>query len=786
MARPVPKAASGDAESLFRAIVEGAHAPIVVLADDGTILEANPAAERYLGFSREELVGNSHRTFMPERFRSQLAPLFTADGSGDPAAVFGTNGVFEGYVRTRDGSEILTEFSCEKIPLDGSFAYVFIDRDIRERRASERALQNAHDELETRVAERTAELGESEARLRAVLDSAPSTIFLKDTDGRYLLVNRKFEERLKIDAEDILGRRSEDLDRLPADLIKAYLAQEREVLESGRTITREQEWQLANGQSGVNLTTKFPIFNADREIVALGTINLDITDQKRAFEMARENAHRLRMIADSLPAIVVHIGADLCFTFVNRFYCEWHGMVPDEVLGRHVEDVIGTESFEIIRPNMETALDGQPVTFEADLVYKGVGRKFVRIHYIPDVGEDGRVSGFYSLALDISEQKAAEAALRASEARLSRILTIAPDAIISIDHNQTIHMFNQGAEAVFGFTAEEALGQSLDILIPPRSHEIHARHIANFISDDEDSRLMTQRSEIVGRRKDGSEFPAEASISKLYLGSEIVLTVMLHDITERKQAEAELLAAKETAEYADRAKSDFLANMSHELRTPLNAIIGFTELMHQQTFGPIGDPRYQQYSSDILESGDHLLSLINDILDLSKIEAGQVELNEAKVDIAELGHDCLRSIEIQVEEAGLFVDLGGTAGLPQLWADERMLRQMLLNLLSNAVKFTKRDGRITVSGKHRANGTMAISVADNGVGIAAADVPKALANFGQVENVLDRYHEGTGLGLPLVASMAELHGGGMQIESEPGVGTTVTIWIPKERVLAAV
>jgi PAS domain S-box-containing protein len=391
-----------------------------------------------------------------------------------------------------------------------------------------------------------------------------------------------------------------------------------------------------------------------------------------------------------------------------------------------------------------------------------------------------------ALALDISEQKAAEAALRANEARLSRILTIAPDAIISIDHNQTIHMFNQGAEAVFGFTAEEALGQSLNILVPPQWHDSHARHITKFISTNEDSRLMTQRGEIVGRRKDGSEFPAEASISKLNLGSEIVLTVMLHDITERKQVEAELLTAKETAEYADRAKSDFLANMSHELRTPLNAIIGFAELMHQQTFGPIGDPRYQQYSSDILESGDHLLSLINDILDLSKIEAGQVELNEAKVDITELGHDCLRSIEIQVEEAGLFVDLGGTAGLPLLWADERMLRQMLLNLLSNAVKFTKRGGRITVSGKHRADGTMALSVADTGVGIAAADLPKALATFGQVENVLDRYHEGTGLGLPLVGSMAELHGGGMQIESEPGVGTTVTIWIPKERVLAII
>ena len=142
MRRPADKSAAGNEEALFRAIVEGAHDTIIVIGGDGTILEANPAAERYLGFSREELVGNSHRTFMPERFRSQLAPLFTADGSGDPAAVFGTNGVFEGYVRTRDGSEILTEFSCEKIPLDGSFAYVFIDRDIRERRASERKSQS--------------------------------------------------------------------------------------------------------------------------------------------------------------------------------------------------------------------------------------------------------------------------------------------------------------------------------------------------------------------------------------------------------------------------------------------------------------------------------------------------------------------------------------------------------------------------------------------------------------------------------------------------------------------
>ncbi len=783
MGRSAKNRAAGDQGALFRAIVEGAHDTIIAIDADGIIVAANPAAKRYLGYAPEELIGRSYLLVVPERFHQQLAPLCSGGGLADPADIFGGHGVVEGYVRHKDGTEILTEFSCQKISLEGRSAYVFVDRDIRERRASERALQNAHDELEARVAERTAELQESEARFRAVFESAPSAIYLKDTEGHYLLVNRHFEERVGLKAKDILGKRAEDLSRYAAELVETYLAQEREVLESGQTIVREQPWVQLSGPSGVNLVTKFPVYDAEQNIFALGTISHDITALKQAAELARANERRLRMVADSLPAIVVHIDAELRFTFVNRFYCEWHGMTPDEVLGRHIKDVIGEQSFAIIRPKMDDALAGQPVSFEADLVYKKVGRKFVRIDYVPDVREDGRIAGFYSLALDISDQKAAEAALRASEAKLSRILAIAPDAIISIDPNQTIRMFNQGAEAVFGFSAEEALGQPLGILLPTRSHEAHAHHITGFISAHEDSRLMTQRGEIMGRRKDGSEFPAEASISKLHLGSETVLTVMLHDITERKNVEAELLTAKETAEFADRAKSDFLANMSHELRTPLNAIIGFAELMRQQTFGPIGDSRYHQYSTDILESGDHLLSLINDILDLSKIEAGQMELNEAKVDLAEIGHECLRGIEIQLEEAGLSIDLGGTAGLPLLWADGRMLRQMLLNLLSNAVKFTKRGGRITLSGKLAADGTLALSVSDTGIGISAADLPSALANFGQIENVLDRYHEGTGLGLPLVASMAELHGGSLQVESEPGVGTTVTIWFPKERLL---
>ena len=395
--------------------------------------------------------------------------------------------------------------------------------------------------------------------------------------------------------------------------------------------------------------------------------------------------------------------------------------------------------------------------------------------------------GTVLLGTDVTERIQAEEELRDGERRFRVLMEHAPEAVMLFDaETGRLVDVNENACRMYGHTREKLLTMGPVDISPPfqpdgRPSEEAAGNLIQSALEGGTPVFEWTHCDAFGK-----SIPCEVRLVAFRHAGRQLVRGSVSDISARKRAEAELLAAKEQAEYADRAKSEFLANMSHELRTPLNAIIGFTELMHQQTFGPIGDPRYQQYSSDILESGDHLLSLINDILDLSKIEAGQVELNEAKVDIAELGHDCLRSIEIQVEEAGLFVDLGGTAGLPQLWADERMLRQMLLNLLSNAVKFTKRDGRITVSGKHRANGTMAISVADNGVGIAAADVPKALANFGQVENVLDRYHEGTGLGLPLVASMAELHGGGMQIESEPGVGTTVTIWIPKERVLAAV
>ena len=267
-------------------------------------------------------------------------------------------------------------------------------------------------------------------------------------------------------------------------------------------------------------------------------------------------------------------------------------------------------------------------------------------------------------------------------------------------------------------------------------------------------------------------------------------------IVERHQAEAALRAAQQEAERAaeiahaamvdaqsaNRAKTEFLANMSHELRSPLNAVIGFSQVMMDGLFGSLGSPRYEAYIRDIYASGNHLLSVINDILDLAKIEAGKIELDEQPIDVDEVAQFCFSVIRSRSEARNIGLSLEVPADAPRLVADEQKLKQMLINLLSNAVKFTLEGGQVTLNVETDPEGSFLFNVSDTGIGMGEDDLDRVVEPFTQVDSGLNRRYEGTGLGLPITKSFMELHGGTLKLRSELGVGTTATLVFPAARV----
>ena len=287
------------------------------------------------------------------------------------------------------------------------------------------------------------------------------------------------------------------------------------------------------------------------------------------------------------------------------------------------------------------------------------------------------------------------------------------------------------------------------------------------------------------RRFEGSLSLADRERDEAYAQSETRVEERTRDLSRevarRERTEADLRAARDQAEFANRSKSEFLANMSHELRTPLNAIIGFAQIIRDEMFGALGSAKYRDYAADINDSGQHLLDLINDILDLSKIESGKAELYEDDFDVTPLLRSALNMVRERAISGDVTLETEIPDGLHALHADERKLKQILVNLLSNAVKFTKPGGVVTLRTWCNVRSGYLFQVEDTGIGMAQEDIPRALAQFGQIDSALNRQYEGTGLGLPLSKTLTELHGGTLDLQSEPGVGTIVTLRLPAAR-----
>ncbi len=370
--------------------------------------------------------------------------------------------------------------------------------------------------------------------------------------------------------------------------------------------------------------------------------------------------------------------------------------------------------------------------------------------------------------------------LRQSEARFRSIFDGSSDAIFLIDvaRGRLIDA-NEEACRMLGYTREEMRALKIDAIHPNEVEEL-GRFAAEVAAKGR-GRIDT----LSCRAKNGREIPVELSASIITLGGRPVMLAIGRDATERRRVERALTSAKEAAEAANRAKTEFLANMSHELRTPLNAIIGFSEVMQNELFGPLGAPRYHAYATDIVNSGRHLLDIINDILDVSKAEAGQIELVEEEVDLREIVAASLRLVARRAEEGRVTLRERLAEGLPRIRADRRKMKQIIVNLLSNAVKFTPPGGHVTLEAGAAPSGAPYIAVIDTGIGIAAEDLDRVLSPFGQVESAFHRNYEGTGLGLPLTKSLVELHRGRLILDSAPGLGTRVTVHLPIERLASA-
>ncbi|MBI1889905.1 MAG: response regulator [Burkholderiales bacterium] len=364
--------------------------------------------------------------------------------------------------------------------------------------------------------------------------------------------------------------------------------------------------------------------------------------------------------------------------------------------------------------------------------------------------------------------------------QLKGILDVADDAIICIDATQKIIFFNQGAERIFGWSAEEIRGQEINVLLPDRYRKDHPSRIENFKKSKTAAKRMAERQVIYAIRKDGSEFPAEASISKLQGKTEWIYAAILRDVSSRQAYERELEAAKEKAEAAVQAKSMFLANMSHEIRTPLNAVIGMTSLMLSTQI----NEEQRDYTETIRASSEALLAIINDLLDYSKIEIGKLEIEHHPFDLRRCVEEAMDLLASTASEKGIDLAYMIEEGVPAtILADAARLRQILVNLLSNAIKFTHYgEVVVLISAQQRTSGAYEIrfSVKDTGIGIPQDRLQDIFESFTQVDASTTRKYGGTGLGLAISKRLTEIMGGAMSVESEVGKGSTFTFTLIAE------
>ncbi|MFO0996404.1 MAG: PAS-domain containing protein, partial [Alphaproteobacteria bacterium] len=634
------------------------------------------------------------------------------------------------------------------------------------------------DVTEDRRAEETRHV--LEERQRAVADHAPILMWLTDASGRATYYNAAWLAFRGVTLEEELG--DSWMDGIHSDDRELIEGIFHAAIEHQHAFSCEYRLQRSDGEYRWIRSSAVPRYDLSGAFAGLTGSSWDITDIKEQQTTLEARTEQLEMVVESMPHGVCMFDADLRIIAYNHRYIELMDY-PGElvVIGTHLEatlrhrvargDYGPGDADAIIARRM--AQFGDDVLESTDYLTIGgrhIERQFI---YVPGQGLALSVN-------DVTERVEAEAARRMAEERVRVMAENAPVMTWMTDDAGAMIYGNKRCLEFVGLSLQKFQDGDWHPLIHAedraKQDEAYAAALAGREAFSCEHRL---------RRADGEDrwiystaMPRLESDGSFvgYLGSWI-------DITDRKVAEDVLRSAKEAAEGANRTKSEFLANMSHELRTPLNAILGFAEIMRDQLFGPLGNPSYREYAGDIHESGSHLLNLINDILDVSKAEAGKIELVEEIVDVRDVVDSSLRLVKTRAEAGRVALETRLASDASTIFADERLMKQILLNLLTNAIKFTPAGGRVTIESGIQDSGEFVLRVTDTGIGIASEDIPKVMLPFGQVDSTLSRKHQGTGLGLPLTKSLVEIHGGHFGIASTKGEGTRITVLLPATRVL---
>ncbi len=606
---------------------------------------------------------------------------------------------------------------------------------------------------------------------RAIVEHAADIISLVDADSRFVFYSRAFERILGYAGAEVIGAKVADflhpddrdavIERL-SDVIAGVTPQNRAVYRF-RHADGTWRWLDSYGDNQLSNPNLSAIVIISREMTALQRVE----HQLRQVEEVGKLGHWRWAVGEDRP-----FWSDGMYKLGGFDRAEWD---PTEDWTRvvHPDDIA-----MMIAAHSMAVRDGRPFAYRARLKHRDGGYRVIATQGQAETDANGRVSTLLCVCQDMTDRVAAQDAVALSEQQYRLLAANASDVIARFTLTDGMLFISPAVSNLLGYAPDEMTGFGfIDAFFSAADYQ-HFWQRMQLAAAREGPVTVTSRM----RHNQGHLIWMESSAHAVPLPEtdQFELVIVGRDVTERKRHELEILTARDAAEMANRTKSLFLANMSHELRTPLNAIIGFSEVLKEQMFGALGVPRYVEYARDIHDSGLHLLELINDILDMSKIEAGKYTLHLENVDLDDVVDTSIRVVRLRAQEMGVVIDRMVGPQPVVVRVDRRAVKQILLNLVSNAIKFTPDGGRVVIS-VECVEQRVLLRVADTGIGIPEEDLPRLARPFEQ--SVTAEHHEkrsGTGLGLALVKALTELHGGALRIDSKIGKGTVVTVELPFE------